>query len=153
MNILPNYIQYNKPAFYAKKKQPDFPTKIPLTKVEQKFDKVLMELHRVECDIKTQKQNLWDMYSTQNRGDYRELLKLRQSLLAKLRQIAQKESKDYWDIIKEISIKKEYNRFAPKLLRAKTEEELRKAIEIISSYNLFKKAEEMLEQIISNKKF
>ncbi len=153
MNILPNYIQYNRPAFYATKKQPDFPTKIQLTEVEQKFYEILMELHRVESDIKTQKQNLWNMYSAQDRGDYKELLKLRQSLLAKLRRIAKKESKDYWDFVRDINVKKEYNRFAPKLLKAKTEEELRKAIEIISTYNLFRKAEEMLEQIILSKKF
>lgn len=67
--------------------------------------------------------------------------------------MAKSEAKEYYEIEYEIDVKKQYNRFAPKLLRAKTKEELNSAIEIISSHFLYKKVKDMLAQIISHKNF
>lgn len=153
MNILPNYIQYNRPAFYANKEQLDFPAKIPLTETEQKFDVVLKDLHRLESDIYVQKQNLRDMYSAQDRYDYKELLKKRRTIIAKLKRMAKKEAKEYYEIEFDIEGKKQYNRFAPKIMRAQSKEELQQVVDLISSYSLFAKTKEMLKQIILKKKF
>lgn len=140
-------------TFCAKKTQPEFQAKIPLTEVEQRFDKVLLELHRVESNITTQKQNLRDMYSAKDRSDYKELLKTKRGLTAQLKRIAKKESKQDYEIEFEIAAKKQYNRFAPKIIRAQTKEELKQAVDLIMSYSLFQKVKVMLEQIISQKVF
>lgn len=54
-----------------------------------------------------------------------------------------------WEIIE----KREYNRFVPKILRAKTPKELQQVIELISSYNITKKVQDILEYLIQKKKF
>lgn len=150
-------LQTKAPAFKARQKTETFPQYLPqkmfLTETEAKFDEVLLKLHRVECDIRTQKQNLRDMYSATDRFDYRELLKERQGLLARLRRMAKKESKEYYEIESDIAAKKQYNRFAPKLFRAKTSEEIKQVLELIDSYPIYKTIKDMLMQIIQEKKF
>lgn len=90
MNILSTSIQNKNLIFCAKKKQPDFPAKIPLTETEQKFDAVLNNLHSLDSDIYVQKQNLRDLYSAQDRYDYKELLKKTQIYHYKVKSYGEK---------------------------------------------------------------
>lgn len=150
MNILPLHTIV--PAFKAENNSEALPQKLLLTETEAKFDKILLEFHRVESDLKTQRQNLIDMYSAQDRFDYRELQKERQRLLAKLKRIAKKESKEYYTIESDIAVKKQYNRFAPKAFRAKTRNEIKQVLELIESYPVYKTVKDMLMQIIKSKK-
>ena len=56
--------------------------------------------------------------------DYQKLLKQRQQLSAKLNRIANKSNTDYLDLLRGVLVKKEYNRFAPKIIRAASLKEL-----------------------------
>lgn len=158
MNILS--LQTKAPVFNAKNNKEGLPQSLPqnlppkmfLTETEAKFDEILLQFHRVECDLKTQRQNLRDMYFAQDRFDYRELQKERQRLLARLKRIAKKESKEYYEIESDIAVKKQYNRFLPKVLRAKTPQEKKQVLILMESYPLYAKVKEMLMQLIRQKK-
>lgn len=135
------------------RQEPELPPKIEFTKIEQEYIPVLTELNTLNSDIYTQKQNLRNYYSSTDRCDYRELLKRRRNLITKLERIAQKANKDYRTMEWEIIEKREYNRFVPKILRAKTPKELQQVIELISSYNITKRVQDILEYLIQKKKF
>lgn len=135
------------------RQEPELPPKIEFTKIEQEYIPVLKELYTLNSNIYTQKQNLHNYYSSTDRCDYRELLKRRRNLVAKLKRIAKKADKDYFTMEHEIREKREYNRFVPKILRAKTPKELQQVIELISSYNLAGRVQDILEYLIQKKKF
>ena len=135
------------------RQEPEFPSKIEFTKTEQEYLPILTELNTLESNIYTQKQNLYNYYSSADRCDYKKLLRRRQNLIAKLKRIAQKENKSYVTMAIEIREKREYNRFVPKIFRAKTPKELQQVIELISSYNIAGRVKEILEYLIQQKKF
>ena len=121
MNILPlNTYKYQTPVFGAKKskKEEIGPKKLNFTQSEEEFNEFLVKLRRLESDIRVQKQNLKLFYSVQDNYDYHELLKQKQLVLAKLKRIAKKYDTDYLDLQRNVLVKKEYNRFAPKIIRA-----------------------------------
>lgn len=152
MNILPlNTYKYQTPVFGAKKskKEEIGPKKLNFTQSEEEFNEFLVKLRRLESDIRVQKQNLklFDSY------DYHELLKQRQLVLAKLKRIAKKYDTDYLDLQRNVLVKKEYNRFAPKIIRAGSVKELAELKELISTSFLYKAAENLLMNLIDKKKF
>ena len=65
------------PILSFKAKKNDLPQKLEYTEVEQQCNEVLKKLDSLERNIRVQKQNLRDYYSSQDRYDYRELLKER----------------------------------------------------------------------------
>lgn len=135
------------------RQEPELPPKIRFTKIEEEYIPVLTELNTLNSNIYTQKQNLYNYYSSTDRCDYRELLKRRRNLITKLKRIAQKADKDYHTMEREIREKREYNRFVPKIQKAKTPKELQQVIELISSYNLARRVQDILEYLIQKKKF
>lgn len=156
MNILPlNTYKYQTPVFGAKKskKEEIGPEKLNFTEVEEEFNESLVKLYKLESDIRVQKQNLKLYYSVQDNYDYHELLKQRQLVLAKLKRIAKKYDTDYLDLQRNVLVKKEYNRFAPKIIRAGSVKELAELKELISTSFLYKAAENLLMNLIDKKKF
>lgn len=128
------------------KKQP--PHRLELTDVEKEFNDVLIKYNTVSLNAQSQKELLRQYYSAQDKYDYQELLKEKRNLLSQLKRIAKKENTDY--ITMEISIieKKDYNRYAPKILRTKTIEELKEVQELIESKYLFVNTKTMLSELI-----
>ena len=154
MNILPlNTYKYQTPVFGAKKskKEEIGPKKLNFTQSEEEFNEFLVR--RLESDIRVQKQNLKLFYSAQDSYDYHELLKQRQLVLAKLKRIAKKYDTDYLDLQRNVLVKKEYNRFAPKIIRAASLKELAELKEWIASSFLYKASEDLLMQLMEKKKF
>ena len=154
MNILPlNTYKYQTPVFGAKKskKEEIGPKKLNFTQSEEEFNEFLVKLRRLESDIRVQ--NLKLFYSVQDNYDYHELLKQRQLVLAKLKRIAKKYDTDYLDLQRNVLVKKEYNRFAPKIIRAGSVKELAELKELISTSFLYKAAENLLMNLIDKKKF
>ena len=92
-------------------------------------------------------------YSAQDSYDYHELLKQRQLVLAKLKRIAKKYDTDYLVLQRNVLVKKEYNRYAPKIIRASSVKELAELKELISTSFLYKAAENLLMNLIDKKKF
>lgn len=154
MNILQlNNSQYQKPIFRARKKENTSFEKLQFTPIEKEYNDVLLQLHSVNSNIYTQKQNLRHFYSAQDKYDYQELLKEGRKLQAKLKRIAKKYNMQANDLDFSIGVKKEYNWLAPKIFRAQTREELQKVIDFISSQSIYRKVQEMLDQLIKQKKF
>ena len=146
MNILPlNTYKYQTPVFGAKKskKEEIGPEKLNFTEVEEEFNESLVKL--------VQKQNLKLYYSVQDKYDYQKLLKQRQQLSAKLNRIANKSNTDYLDLLRGVLVKKEYNRFAPKIIRAASLKELAELKEWIASSFLYKASEDLLMQLMEKK--
>ena len=112
-----------------------------------------MYKRQLESDIRVQKQNLKLYYSVQDKYDYHKLLKQRQQLSAKLNRIANKSNTDYLDLLRGVLVKKEYNRFAPKIIRAASLKELAELKVMISSSFLYQAAENLLLQLMEKKKF
>lgn len=156
MNILPlNTYKYQTPVFGAKKskKEEIGPKKLNFTQSEEEFNEFLVKLRRLESDIRVQKQNLKLFYSVQDNYDYHELLKQKQLVLAKLKRIAKKYDTDYLDLQRNVLVKKEYNRFATKIIRAGSVKELAELKVMISSSFLYQAAENLLLQLMEKKKF
>ena len=156
MNILPlNTYKYQTPVFGAKKSKTEEigPKQLNFTQSEEEFNEFLVKLRRLESDIRVQKQNLKLFYSVQDNYDYHELLKQKQLVLAKLKRIAKKYDTDYLDLQRNVLVKKEYNRFAPKIIRAGSVKELAELKVMISSSFLYQAAENLLLQLMEKKKF
>ena len=67
--------------------------------------------------------------------------------------IANKSNTDYLDLLRGVLVKKEYNRFAPKIIRAASLKELAELKEWIASSFLYKASEDLLMQLMEKKKF
>lgn len=130
----------------------ELPQKFELTDLEQTYNEEFMNLHRLEMNISTQKSNLKSFYSHEDRCDYRRLLSRRQNILAKLRRIAKNGNMDQGLLEREVSIKKEYNRYAPKIYRATTRAELKEVENLISSLNLYARTTELLTLLIKQRR-
>lgn len=128
------------------------PTKFVLTETEEHFGETLQKLYRLERDIKTQKQNLRDFYSAQDKFEYRDLLKERRSIIAKLKREARKAGMKYTDLEYDVNFKKEYNRYAAKVLRAKTLEDLKPIFDLINSCEIYQQTKDLLINLIKQMK-
>ncbi len=128
------------------------PDKFELTDAELAYDGVWRELKRLEMDILTQKANLKDFYSAQDRLEYKELLKQRQNTLSKLKRIAHNCGLPEMLLKIDITIKKEYNRYAPKILRSSTSAELKQAQETIDKANLCTQTLTLLDRLLKQHK-
>ena len=136
--------------FSTKRKQP-FPPKMELTETEQKFDEVFTTLNRVNANLHTQKQLLHSYYSAQDKYEYQELSKTARNLSSKLRRMAKTYDVDLNDIEISISTKKIYNRYAPKILRCQSREDLMNVKNLISDRVMYPSDKEMLEGLIAQK--
>ena len=128
------------------------PKKLELTEDEIIYDETWVKLKRLNLNILTQKENLKKFYSAQDKEDYKELLKERQRVLAKLRRIV-KNCEFSEELLRfDISIKKEYNRYAPKVLNSTTFERLNEVEELINSMRLCPRTLELLNILINQQK-
>lgn len=128
------------------------PNKFELTEAEEKYNAVWVKLKLLNMNILTQKSMLKDYYSTQDRLDYKALLRQRQTLLRQLKKIASDVGipKIILEIV--ITAKKEYNRYAPKIIRAKTIEDIETAKKVIQSTELSKDAHKLLDMLFKQQK-
>lgn len=128
------------------------PNKFELTEAEEKYNAVWVKLKLLNLNILTQKSMLKDYYSTQDRLDYKALLRQRQTLLRQLKKIASDVGipKIILEIV--ITAKKEYNRYAPKIIRAKTIEDIETAKKAIQSTELSKGAHKLLDMLFKQQK-
>lgn len=134
------------------KKKVDYPQKYVFTEFEKDFNELLQQLYTLESNIKVQKQNLKYYYSAQDRYDYRRLLQEKQNLLGRLKRIAKSVDMNFDTLQYNLTLKKEYNRYAPKIFRAKSKEELVQLKELISAANIYQKARDILINLIEQKK-
>lgn len=124
------------------------PKKFELTEFEEKYNDVMVQIKRLDSNIHVQKNNLKDYYSAQDKYDYQELLKQRQNLIARKKNMAKKSNLAQFDLEYNISVKKEYNRFAPKIYKASTKQELWSIEKLISEYSLYVKTKTLLFTLI-----
>lgn len=134
------------------KKENLLPRKFEFTEFEEKCNELLVKRDRMNMNIRTQKQNLRYFYTAQDNYDYHELLKQRQNLMGQLRRLAKNAGVNSTDLELGIYAKREYNRYAPKIYRAATHEELNQLQNLITSLNLFSQAEELLKRLIAQRR-
>ncbi len=137
-------------AFTGRRKYPKDipPKKLEFTDAETEFKPVLLEHKRLESNIRTQKANLWDYYSSSDKADYKELLKENNKLKNKMRHIAKKYNTNYVQLELEIDSKNTYNIYAPKIYRAKSKIELNELKEMLDKRLFGGKTKELLFKLI-----
>lgn len=134
------------------KKNTNDSIKFKFSETEEVFNENMTKLYRLERDIRVQKQNLKTFYSAQDKYDYQELLKQKRQVVSKMNRIAQKAGKDVNDFEIHILIKKQINKYIPKILNAKNKEELMQLKELVSTTAFFQLARDVLCRIIERKK-
>lgn len=123
------------------------PLKLELTELEEKFYELFKKIYGLNFNIKTQKENLKYYYSTENKAAYQSLLRERQKMYNKLKHLAKKENVDAYSVEYDIKVKKEYNRYAPKICRSKTKEELKQVEQRIATASLRVVTEDLLKKL------
>lgn len=143
-------------SFCAKPNNPNssvtFPIKRELTDTEKEFNEVLLKYNTTTQNIKCQKELLRSYYSSQDKYDYQMLLKEKNSLARQLKRIAKNAGTDAITMEMDIIGKKDYNRFAPKIFRAKTLAQLDEIQKLISDTFIFANIKTFLLKIISEQK-
>ena len=134
------------------KKNTNDSIKFKFSETEEVFNENMTKLYRLERDIRVQKQNLKTFYSAQDKYDYQELLKQKRQVVSKMNRIAKKAGKDVNDFEIHILIKKQINKYIPKILNAKNKEELMQLKELVSTTAFFQLARDVLCRIIERKK-
>ena len=115
---------------------------------------MLLEVYnRAEQNAKSQKELLKSYYSSEDKYDYQMLLKEKSNLSKQLKRIAKKAGTDEITMEMDIIGKKEYNRYAPKVARAKTSPQLNEVQKLISEAPIFVDIKTFLLKIISEKHF
>ena len=132
----------------SSKKKAKAPDRLELTESEKAFEPIWMRLRTVEMNVKTQKEALKYYYSASDRFDYQELVKEKQKLTSQLKRMAKKEGRDYLDIGFDIDAKKSYNRYAKKVLKTTTKDELTHIEDELKERSIFFKARVLLTQLI-----
>lgn len=128
------------------------PRKFEFTELETRYNEVWHEFLTVQSNAHNQKQNLRYYYSAQDKYDYQELLKQKQKLSSRLKRIAKSANQDQYELEYNIDIKKSYNRWAPKILNAKSHEALNNLQNEITSRVFPKKCRELLNCLIEQQK-
>lgn len=146
-----NIANHFKPTFAGRRKLPKdiLPEKLELTPLESEYNEMLVQQRRLERNLSEQRRDLYDYYSRSSKDDYNEQMRLNRNLKSRMKRLASKS--DQKQIMFEIGVdtKKEYNRFAPKIYRAKNKAELQEIVNLISESFLYTKAKEMLFKLIS----
>lgn len=124
------------------------PDKIELSETEKAFNELVIERRRLDLNIETQKNMLKQYYSVEDKCDYRELLKKRRNLVARLKKMAAALGVDMHEFEYDISAKKDYNFLAPKILRTKTVNELKELITTLKLEDMFVNTRVMLSMLI-----
>lgn len=140
-------------SFCAKPQTNSFPIKRELTEAEKEFNEVLIKYNRASQNAKSQKELLKSYYSSEDKYDYQMLLKEKSNLSKQLKRIAKKAGTDEITMEMDIIGKKEYNRYAPKVARAKTIPQLNEVQKLISEAPIFVDIKTFLLKIISEKRF
>lgn len=157
MNILrTNFDKTTKPTFMAQRKpkvtivsKETLPRKIELTEMETQYNEVNKEYHKALHDSYVQKRNLSSYYSVQDKFEYREVMKKKNRLNAKLDRMSKKAGIDRLVLENTIEAKKQYNRYAPKLFRAETKMALKEVEKLIFEVVTNKNALVILAALIS----
>lgn len=157
MNILrTNFDKTTKPTFMAQRKpkvtivsKETLPRKIELTEMETQYNEVNKEYHKALHDSYVQKRNLSSYYSVQDKFEYREVMKKKNRLNAKLDRMSKKAGIDRFVLENTIEAKKQYNRYAPKLFRAETKMALKEVEKLIFEVVTNKNALVTLAALIS----
>ena len=157
MNILrTNFDKTTKPTFMAQRKpkvtivsKETLPRKIELTEMETQYNEVNKEYHKALHDSYVQKRNLSSYYSVQDKFEYREVMKKKNRLNAKLDRMSKKAGIDRLVLENTIEAKKQYKRYAPKLFRAETKMALKEVEKLIFEVVTNKNALVILAALIS----
>lgn len=128
------------------------PEKIELTESEVAFNEVLKKVRRLEMNMKTQRQDMRDYYSSSSRYEYQELTKERTKLVGQLRRMAKKEGRDVYEMEFDIEGKKTYNKYAPKILKTTTKEDLARIQQELENSFVFVEPKKLLLQLIEQHK-
>lgn len=134
------------------KQQEMLPIKMVFTEIEEVFNEILIKRDRIINEIYTEKQNLRYFYTAHDNYDYHQLLKQRRNLDAKLNRIAKKVGMNTLHLEDDIYTKRSYNRYAPKVYRASTIEELNQLQDTILSMGLHTRVEELLTKLIEQRR-
>lgn len=113
---------------------------------------LLAKILRLELNAKTFKQDLRYYYTSQNREEYRELMKEKQKANSQFLRLAKKMGLNVHDLESYITEKKEYNFYAPKIHRAKTVEELENLKLRIEEKKVHDSIKELLYELIEYRK-
>mgnify|MGYP007004246785 CR=1 FL=1 len=137
-------------SFTGRRKYPKDipPRKLQFTEAETEIMPVLQKHYTAEANIRTQKLNLRDYYSSYDKADYKELIKENTKLKNKIHRIAKKYSTDEIILAKNIDAKNTYNRYAPKIYRAKKKVELFELKKFISKAIIDENIKAMLLKLI-----
>lgn len=127
------------------------PKKMELTETEKSFNEVLIKYYKLEANAKTQRNNLYDYYSAQDKYDYQELLKEKRRVKSKLDKMAKQFGTTTFDLSYDILDKKDYNWFAPKIFRSKTVQELMQWQTELDNTILHLKVRKLLNKLIEQK--
>ncbi len=128
------------------------PERFELTESEEAFNEVLKKVRRVEMNMKTQRQDMRDYYSSSSRYEYQELSKERTKLVGQLRRMAKKEGRDVNEMEFDIEGKKTYNRYAPKILKATNKDDLAQIQQELETSFIFVEPKKLLLQLIEQRK-
>ena len=146
-----NVTNHFKPAFEGRRKLPKdiMPEKLDLTPLEAEYNELLVQHRRLERNLIEQRRDLRDYYSRASKDEYNEQMRLNRNLKSRMKRVASKSNQE--QIMFEIGVdsKKEYNRYAPKIYRAKNKAELQEVAKLISESILFTNVREMLLKLVS----
>lgn len=106
------------------------------------------KITRLELNARTFRQDLKHYYTSQNKEEYRELLKEKQKANSQFARLAKKMGLDKDDLSKYIDEKKEYNYFAPKIKRAISVEELDQIRTRIEEHHVYDSIKQLLFELI-----
>ena len=129
------------------------PERFEFGQMELLAKELMSKILRLELNARSCKQDLKHFYTSQNRDEYRELLKEKQKANSQFARLAKKMGLDKDDLSKYIDEKKEYNYFAPKIHRATSLEELNKLqVRIEKEETLYINIKELLIELIEYRK-
>ena len=128
------------------------PEKFEFGEMELKAKDLLSKITRLELNVIDQKKNLRNYYTSQNRDEYRELLKERRNASSQFLRLAKKMGLKVRDLESYICEKKDYNFYAPKIFRATTLEELENLKLRIEEKKVHDSIKELLYELIEYRK-
>ena len=128
------------------------PEKFEFGEMELKAKELLAKITRLELNVRDQKRNVRAYYTSQNREEYRELLKEKNNTVSKFSRLAKKMGLEPYDLEHFIKEKKDYNFYAPKIHRAKTIEELENLKLRIEEKKVHDSIKELLYELIEYRK-
>jgi len=124
------------------------PERFEFGQMELLAKELMSKILRLELNARSCRQDLKHFYTSQNRDEYRELLKEKQKANSQFARLAKKMGIDKDDLSKYIDEKKEYNYYAPKIKRATSVEELNQIRTRIEEQHVYMSIKQLLFELI-----